>query len=309
MSNILHSYPKVWALGHGATKELLWDPVLVEEKVDGSQFSFGVFSGELKVRSKGKEMDVNAPEKMFELAVATVKLLHGQGKLTDGWTYRCEYLQKRGHNVLTYDRVPLHHIILFDVNTGEESYLSREAKETVAIDLGLEIVPLLFQGKVSCAEDLKHLLEMPSILGGHKVEGIVVKNYERFGKDKKALLGKYVREDFKEAHAGIWGESNPGQMAVLDTITAAYRTSARWDKAIQRLAESGQLEHSPKDIGKIIKEVPKDLLEECAEDIKTHLFNWAYPHILRGVNKGLAEYYKEKLAKSLTDKPKESDAA
>ncbi len=44
--------------------------------------------------------------------------------------------------------------------------------------------------------DLYALLEKESILGG-KVEGIVVKNYARFGKDKKVLMGKYVSEQGK----------------------------------------------------------------------------------------------------------------
>lgn len=34
-----HSYPSIYALGHRALGELFLDPVVVEEKVDGSQFS------------------------------------------------------------------------------------------------------------------------------------------------------------------------------------------------------------------------------------------------------------------------------
>ena len=39
------SYPKIYALGHRETKELLLGPVNVEEKCDGSQFSMCVDSG------------------------------------------------------------------------------------------------------------------------------------------------------------------------------------------------------------------------------------------------------------------------
>lgn len=41
-----HSYPSIFAIGHRALAELLLDPVIVEEKVDGSQFSFGLFDHE-----------------------------------------------------------------------------------------------------------------------------------------------------------------------------------------------------------------------------------------------------------------------
>jgi ATP-dependent RNA circularization protein (DNA/RNA ligase family) len=36
------SYPSIYALGHRAIRELFDGPVVVEEKIDGSQFSFGV---------------------------------------------------------------------------------------------------------------------------------------------------------------------------------------------------------------------------------------------------------------------------
>ena len=62
-----HTYPKVYAMGHAAIRDLLRDDVVVEEKIDGSQFSFGVFVNpitelrELKVRSKGAGMIADSP--------------------------------------------------------------------------------------------------------------------------------------------------------------------------------------------------------------------------------------------------------
>lgn len=291
-----HSFTKVWALGHGAITELFYDDVIVEEKIDGSQFSFGIFNGELKIRSKGQEMILDAPEKMFNKAVETVISL--KDKLVDGFTYRAEYLQKPKHNVLAYDRVPNGNLIIFDINNAEESYLPYELKLAEASRLGLEVVPLLFKGKISSSVDLENLLQTPSILGGQKIEGFVAKNYNRFGKDKKALMGKFVSEAFKEKHKKDWKEENPGQNDIVQILIDTYRTPARWDKAIIHLKERGLLENSPKDIGKIIKEVPSDLITECGDEIKEVLFKWAYQHLIRGVNRGLAEYYKEKLMKS-----------
>ena len=120
-----HSYPSVYALGHMAISELLLDPVIVEEKVDGSQFSFGRFDGDLKLRSKGKDIIPDAPEKMFQKAVDTVMALD----LVDGLTYRGEYLSKPKHNALAYERVPKGNVIIFDINTAEEKYLLYEDKK------------------------------------------------------------------------------------------------------------------------------------------------------------------------------------
>src|SRR3990172_7407672 len=111
-----HSYPSVFNLGHRYLVELLLDPVLVEEKIDGSQFSFGVFEDEhsskfVRCRSKGVELNILAPDKMFKPGVQWV--LDNQDRLNVGWTYRGEYLCKPKHNALAYDRVPNNNIILF----------------------------------------------------------------------------------------------------------------------------------------------------------------------------------------------------
>lgn len=293
MNTSWHSYPSIYALGHKAVSELLLDPVIVEEKIDGSQFSFGRFDGELKVRSKGAQINADYPEKMFSEAVEVVKALD----LKDGWTYRAEYLKKPKHNTLAYDRIPEKHLILFDINTGEEEYLTYEQKQAEAVRLGLEVVPIFFSGVVDNPETLLGFLEKPSILGGQKIEGFVIKNYSRFGPDKKALMGKYVSEAFKEVHGGEWKKNNPTTGDVLQQLILRYRTPARWQKAVQHLRERGELEQSPRDIGKLIKETQEDIEKECAEEIKEMLYAYAIKNIRRAVTGGLPEWYKQELLK------------
>lgn len=287
-----HSYPSIFALGHRALAELFLDPVVVQEKIDGSQFSMGRFGDELRCRSKGSQLVVDAPEKMFALAVATAASLD----LRDGWTYRCEYLQKPKHNALAYDRVPEKHLILFDVNPGHEEYLSPEALAEEGARLGLEVVPLLRWGPVGSMDEIMGFLEMPSILGGQKIEGVVVKNYMRYGLDKKALMGKYVSEAYKEVHASEWREANPKSGDVLVQLIYRYRTPARWQKALLHLRERGAIEDSPRDIAALIREIREDVERECADEIRDNLWTWAWPKICRGLNAGMPEWYKSTLA-------------
>lgn len=288
-----HSYPKVYNLGHPVIAELFADPVIVEEKVDGSQFSFGVFAGELKLKSHRVELVPDADAGMFRLAVETAKVLAPQ--LRDGWTYRAEYLRKPHHNGLAYDRVPARNLILFDVNTDEEAYLSRADKEAEAARLGLEIVPVLFEGIVSSADQLAAFLERTSILGGQKIEGVVAKNYRRFAPDGKALMGKHVSEDFREVQKGCWRVANPTRGDVIDQVIEKLRGPARWNKAIQHMAEDGRLTNSPQDIGPLLKETQADLKTECEAEIKTALFAWAWPQISRRSVAGLPDWYKARL--------------
>ena len=291
-----HSYPKIYNLGHNAIKELFFDPVVIEEKVDGSQFSFGKFDGKLKIRSKGQEMHPEAPEKMFQLAVDSV--MSRFDLLTEGWTYRGEYLCKPKHNALAYDRIPNGNIIIFDINTAEETYLSYSDKIHEAKLLGYETVPnILTGGVVPDPESLIRLLDTVSILGGQKIEGFVIKNYSRFGPDNKVLMGKHVSEAFKEVHKSNWKIDNPKQNDIVMILQNTYRSPARWNKAIQHLREKGLIEDSPKDIGPILKELGNDVKAECEDEIKETLFKWAWPSINRGINKGFPEWYKDELLK------------
>lgn len=163
--NSWHSYPSIYNIGHRAIADLFTVPVNVEEKIDGSQFSFGVTEdGELKVRSKGCVMMADAPEKMFTLGVDTAKRL--VPILRPGWTYRGEFLAKPKHNTLVYSRVPNGNVIIFDVNTSEETYLSYDEKAAEAARLGLECVALLASGMIESANELRALLERESVLGG-----------------------------------------------------------------------------------------------------------------------------------------------
>ena len=314
------SYPSIYAMGHSAIKDLLNHEVNVEEKVDGSQFSFGLVPANLdsngkpvdpvwnvfdnicwslKVRSKGAVIHIDAPPKMFARACEMVKEMSGQ--LHPGWTYRGECLDKPKHNALAYDRVPAGHIIIFDINTGNQEYLSYEDKKAEAERLGLECVPLLFTGKITGVEHFRKFLDTVSVLGGQAIEGVVVKprNYNLFGADKKVLMGKFVSEAFKEVHRKAWGEGGEFAKAskndIIRKVTLALSTPARFQKALIHLKEKGLIEGSPRDIGLLIKEIPHDILKEEQGWIMETLFNALWPDISRGINRQVPTWYKDLL--------------
>src|SRR5688572_28061934 len=143
--NQIRSYPSVMQVGHKMIADIFKSPVLVEEKVDGSQFSFGLIGGELVCRSKGKQQLLDAPDEMFKKAIENIRtfILHPE------WTYRGEYLSKPKHNTLAYSRVPANNIILYDIDAGLEEYMSPAEKHAEAARLGLEFVPVLFEGLVT----------------------------------------------------------------------------------------------------------------------------------------------------------------
>lgn len=287
------SYPKVYALGHPALDGIFSESVVVEEKIDGSHLSFGRFGDQIRIKSKNREFDINAPDNMFAAAAKTVSEL--APSLVDGWTYRAEYLQKPHHNALAYDRVPSRNIILFDIASGSERYLTRAELQTAADVLDLECVPMIACGEMD-APGVLSLLDRQSVLGGQRVEGVVVKNHSRFSRDGKPMFGKYVSEAFKEVKDSEWSKANPTQGDVRQQILDRFCSEARWRKAVEHLRDAGRLQRAPQDIGTLMREVQGDVEVECAEEVKEMLWQWVKKDLARAATRGLPEWYKEKLA-------------
>jgi hypothetical protein len=288
--NTIPSYPKIFNLGHPQIKDLFSGPVTIQEKVDGSQFSFmRDATGQIHCRSKSAVVNIAAPG-MFAAAVDTV--LQVADRLIPGVVYRGEYLSKPKHNTLVYERVPRGNIILFDVVSLHEIYMNLrdEAKR-----LDLECVPEIGTFDSVTLEELDAILTRQSILGGVKIEGVVIKNYGKFGEDGKALMGKHVSPAFKEKHSKDWKERNPSQTAVVENIGALFCTPARWEKAVQRLRDLGGLTNDPRDIGVLLPMVKEDVLTECEVEIKEALWTWAKTKVARGAAHGFAEWYKARL--------------
>ena len=169
--------------------------------------------------------------------------------------------------------------------------------------LDIEVVPLLFKGEIKNIDELNHLLIRTSGLGGETVEGIVVKNYGQtvFVADQVfPSLGKFVREQFKERHKTEWKEKEG--KGKWQTFLESFRTEARFRKAVQHLAEKGELAHAPSDIGKLMVELKKDVIEEEKEAIREELYTFFIDEILRKATAGFPEWYKEQLLKKAFEK-------
>jgi hypothetical protein len=289
MSHI-HSYSQIFAAGHRYVNDILNGEVIVQEKVDGSQFSMQLLNGELSCRSKGKDIEIGFPEKLFAKAIETAKSL----PLHDGWVYRCEYLSKEKHNSLTYGRIPNKHLIVYDIDTTGQNYIVYEDVVKESARIGLECVPMFYRGKLEKYDDVRKYLTLPSILGG-ALEGVVIKNYALYGQDKKVLMAKIVRDEFKEVHKTEWKLSNPTQSDVLQMLIGRYKTDARFEKAYQHLNEKGEILRECKDIPKLMKEVQEDIKKECEDEIKQMLFSHFWESIKRSSIGGLPEWYKRKL--------------
>ena len=292
----LKSFPKTFSIGTDYVADIFKEEVEITEKVDGSQFSFGKENGEVLCRSKGQSLH-DGIDNMFKKAVDYVFSI--ADRIPEGMFLNCEYLMKPKHNTLCYETIPKNHLVLFGASDSTEKYISNHSKlKEYAELLDIDVIPLVYSGKIENAEELLGMLKRKSYLGGADIEGIVVKNYERKfllgGQPMPLMAGKYVSEAFKEVHRDRWGAEEKTANK-FEVFKQSFRTDARFEKAVQHLAEKGELENSPRDIGKLIKEVISDIEAEEADNIKNWLYDEYKGEIFRCASRGVSEWYKERL--------------
>lgn len=290
------SFPEILQVKHRIPIQFLYKgDVEITEKIDGSFFGFGATSeGDVVMRSKGKELFFDSSEKMFREGINHIyKIQNTLRELYPGMFFYGEYLQSVHHNVLTYERIPKNHIMLFGATNSDGSYFSSNVLLSLhAESLELEAVPCLYYGPIEYQDQLNHWLDTPSILGNCKVEGIVIKNYTQeviFGGTVYPVFAKLVNEDFKERHDRDWKASKDKVEEFYDS----FKTEARWRKAVQHLRENGDIEFKPQDIGKLIKELQIDFVKEDREAVMQGLWNLLGDKIMRRVTSGFPEWYKE----------------
>lgn len=255
------SFPKILHI-----EECSFSPSAVEitEKIDGSMFGFAKIEGVMAFRSKERQINP-LQANMFQLAVNY--LLSIQERIPEGYTFYAEYLQKKKHNRIAYERLPKNYLYLFAVKSADGEW--GQVKPFASL---LDIEPPHF---------VPREVEGDSILGG-KREGIVIKQYE-----PEFVVAKIVRPDFNEIKSKTIKNGTK-----WEEYCSNYKTEARWLKAIQHLRDQDLLTGDMSDIGKIIPEINKDIKEEETERIKSDMWTIFHKDILRSATQGFPEWYR-----------------
>src|SRR6202008_4606061 len=105
---------------------------------------------------------------MFDAGIASIK--ERADRLMPGAVYRGEFLAKPKHNTLAYGRCPEGHIVLFDVEYGPGDHAGAHDRLWIEANaIGLEAVPVIFNGHVESADRIRGFLDRMSFLGGPDV--------------------------------------------------------------------------------------------------------------------------------------------
>lgn len=293
----ISAYPKIWALGTKYAQGIFDQEVEITEKLDGSQFAFmWDQEGKLYVRSKGTMIDQESVPDLFQKAVEHLQSITPEHFIRDVLFFG-ETICRPRHNTLTYTNIPKNTICLFDAYVFDfHQWAPREDLTSLANLLSVDVVPLLFRGKTN-TEEAKALLGKESYYGNAIAEGVVIKAYkdvEVAGVVYPVHAVKVVTEQFKEKHT-----KNPDWKSAkskTETLFEQYNSEARFKKAVQKLKESGQFTGEYSDIGKCMKILNQDLLEECAPDLKDELFDLHKKDFVKVASKGFPEWFKEQVS-------------
>lgn len=295
----LPRYPKILPLGHRIINKMYDGDVELTEKIDGSQFRFGLLGDELVCGTKRTKLNLEEPDHLFRPAVAHCKKI--AHKLPTNIFFFAETLARPKHNTLRYETVPKNNIALFaGLMPESQEFIPYDALEEWAEHLEVDVVPRLYQGPINGPDLIIKFLQRESYLGGPKIEGVVAKNYNHQAMIDDNyyypyLVGKYVSEAFKEKHQKDFKAGTRKQ--TLMEYFKSFGTEARWRKAIQHLRDEGKLTGEPKDIGPLIKELTEDFIKEEKEAIMNRLWNEYSKQAIHYVIKGFPEWYKEQILK------------
>jgi len=313
---MVHHYPKI-SQSYKIESEGIYDGhLIIEEKVDGSQFRIGIRPDGIIECASHNSKDGEVLSSMFNLAIEKAHHIFAGYKPDVEMTIFCEYLKSPTHNTIKYERVPINNLILFDVKRGD-MYLDRPQKEKFAGEHGIELVPLLWEGEGSTIKHAEldkmneafqdELLKHASILGHNEktefkyIEGFVVKNYGKLYDVNKFtdfrssthpwMCVKIVNEKFKEKNHDV----NPNKTNKFQELKDNYAIEARMIKAINRGKEQGLLTGSMADLAWLIPDMKRDIVDEEGEGIKEALWNIFSGEILKNAGKLMPQVYKKYL--------------
>ena len=163
----------------------------------------------------------------------------------------------------------------FDVfDTENQCYLPQNKVKSFVEQLGLNYVPVFYEGEFTAWEDYMYLVGKTE-MGGEIGEGIVVKNQTEITED--VVYTKIVHENFHEVHkqgstkANLCPQSDEEkhELMRLTELAETIVTPARVEKILYKLVDEGIIPEnfSMKNMQAICKKLPSEVYYDCLKEV------------------------------------------
>jgi len=244
------------------------DTIYVQEKVDGANFQFQRIGDELVCGSRN--MLLTPPARKFvAVDVVSNKFVSDPDQFIEGYVYYAESMQR--HTINYGDIPPCIGYDVLDISSGLFVFPEYAQHFFARLDIPFLKPTKTMDAKTARTTDFPSLITKSAIGNtGVTMEGIVIKNHERFSPHGQHLFGKLVTNAFKEANASVLGA--PKRRKRYNTekeIVNTFVTNTRIDKKIFDIREQNN-KISMKDMRTLYKLVGDDVLtEEIINIVKT----------------------------------------
>lgn len=248
------------------------DDIVIQEKVDGSNFSIRYDNENNIVRAYSRKTELNeqnnlrgAYEWSQSLNVDLVKKVLGNNLVLFA-----EYLVK--HTVV-YPEERYNNVYCFDVyDTLQEKYLLQSEVKNIVSQLGLTYAPDFYVGKFVSWEHCNSFVGKTD-LGGEYGEGVVVKNQSRLN-DTNTRLPYYIKivgEKFCEIKQT---KHKPIDMEKLkinqiqEELVSSVVTEARVSKLLNKMVDEGLIPYDwdEHNMSVIAKNIGKEVFYDCKKE-------------------------------------------
>jgi cytidyltransferase-like protein len=275
MAGINHLYDLYNKKGADFVNQLFNQYVTINEKMDGSAFSFerGKDSGKFKFYRRDQRNPITLVDrtlmKYYEKPIQYIESLppHIIQKIPRGWRFGLEYFANTNPVEIVYDRLPKNHLILSYVHQLDDSgkivktIQKKESLDEWADLLGVERSPIIFQGKLD--EDQKsQLLEFLNTPFKKLVERFSTQSFVRYiiSTLNPSLAKSALNDDLDREVEGIvfrFGDPNKENETVLAKMVDPIFTE------IAKQKSSDQRDRKPSDfLGITLLDVMNFILEK-----------------------------------------------
>lgn len=198
----LTKYQHVERLGHDDVMGLLDGTVVVQEKLDGANFSVAKHPEKgLILASRNNVISVGGhPSTGFNGAIEYVLDHPGIAKVLEhhpDWVLRGEWLTR---HTINYEATKMKKFYVFDVQDRDGKYVPISQYAAVMELREILFIPALAEFTSPSLDQLTELTQGPGAYGAAQKEGIVVKRYDFVNKWGRTTWGKLVSADFREAN-------------------------------------------------------------------------------------------------------------
>ncbi len=246
------------------------DMIIIQEKIDGSNVSFQYDSetDSLQCFSRNQILSAENTLRGYYDWVQKLDKEFVKSILGDRLRMFGEWLVK---HTVKYPEERYNTMYCFDVfDTENKCWLPQNEVKSLADKLGLNYVPVFYEGEFTAWEDYTYLVGKTE-MGGEIGEGIVIKKQNDLSDD--VAYTKIVHERFKEVWKKVRHHSESPEEKQekkrLEELTETVVTPARVEKILYKLVDEGILpeDFSARDMKTIYKTLPSAVYQDCVKEV------------------------------------------